>query len=76
MSTKVAVSNVSKTFGSNESLVYALKNISFTVEEGSFVVIIGPSGCGKTSLLRIIGGLIPPNGGGRRVESDALRALI
>lgn len=63
MSTKVAVSNVSKTFGSNESLVYALKNISFTVEEGSFVVIIGPSGCGKTSLLRIIGGLIPPNGG-------------
>ena len=63
MSTKVAVSNVSKTFGSNESLVYALKNISFTVEEGSFVVIIGPSGCGKTSLLRIIDGLIPPNGG-------------
>lgn len=63
MGTKVAVSNVSKTFGSDESLVYALKNISFTVEEGSFVVIIGPSGCGKTSLLRIIGGLIPPNGG-------------
>ena len=56
MSTKVAVSNVSKTFGSNESLVYALKNISFTVEEGSFVVIIGPSGCGKTSLLRIMVG--------------------
>ena len=63
MGTKVAVSNVSKTFGSDESLVYALKNISFTVEEGSFVVIIGPSGCGKTSLLRIIGGLIPPNRG-------------
>jgi len=56
MSTNVAVSNVSKTFGSNESLVYALKNISFTVEEGSFVVIIGPSGCGKTSLLRIMVG--------------------
>ncbi|MEE9551392.1 MAG: ABC transporter ATP-binding protein, partial [Candidatus Binatia bacterium] len=63
MGTKVEVRNVSKTFGSNESLVYALKNVSFTVEEGSFVVIIGPSGCGKTSLLRIIGGLIPPNGG-------------
>ncbi|MFQ5904609.1 MAG: ABC transporter ATP-binding protein [Candidatus Binatia bacterium] len=63
MGTKVEIGNISKTFGSNESQVFALKDVSFTVEEGSFVVIIGPSGCGKTSLLRIIDGLIPPSGG-------------
>ena len=63
MATKLEVRNVSRTFGSDANQVYALKDISFEVEEGSFVVIIGPSGCGKTSLLRIIGGLIPPSSG-------------
>ena len=32
-------------------------NVSFTVEEGSFVVLLGPSGCGKSTTLRIIAGL-------------------
>ena len=63
MTIKVEVKNVSRTFGADANQVYALKDISFEVEEGSFVVIIGPSGCGKTSILRIIGGLIDPSSG-------------
>ncbi len=72
MSAKVEIRKVSKTFGSNESKVYALRDASFTVEEGSFVVIIGPSGCGKTSLLRIIGGLIPPSEGEILIDGRAI----
>ena len=72
MSAKVEIRKVSKTFGSNESKVYALRDASFTVEEGSFVVIIGPSGCGKTSLLRFIGGLIPPSEGEILIDGRAI----
>lgn len=42
--------NVTKKFGS----VTALEDISFTVDDGSFVFITGPSGSGKTTLLRLI----------------------
>lgn len=44
------VKNVTKTFGR----IVALKNLSFTVEDGEFVFIAGPSGAGKTTLLRLI----------------------
>jgi sn-glycerol 3-phosphate transport system ATP-binding protein len=37
--------------------LYALEDVSFTVESGELVVILGPSGCGKSTLLRIIAGL-------------------
>lgn len=43
----------SKFFGGDE----ILKDISLTLEPGSFTVLTGPSGCGKTTLLRIIAGL-------------------
>ncbi|WP_226035840.1 ABC transporter ATP-binding protein [Aquibacillus saliphilus] len=41
----------------------ALKDISFTASEGSFISLLGPSGCGKTTLLSIIAGLIEPTRG-------------
>jgi NitT/TauT family transport system ATP-binding protein len=41
----------------------ALKNISFDVESGGFVVIVGPSGCGKSSLLMVLAGLTRPTSG-------------
>jgi multiple sugar transport system ATP-binding protein len=51
----VAIENLSKSFGPVE----VLKNISLTVDDGSFVVLVGPSGCGKSTLLRSIAGLEP-----------------
>ncbi|MFB9857109.1 ABC transporter ATP-binding protein [Paenarthrobacter aurescens] len=41
----------------------AVKNISLTVEDGEFLVLLGPSGCGKTTLLRMIAGLLDPTSG-------------
>lgn len=54
----ITVDGVSKVFTSrNNQRVMALREISLTVEEGEFVVLLGPSGCGKTTLLRIMGQL-------------------
>ena len=48
-------------FGGNQ--VEALRDVSFTVEQGEFVVMIGPSGCGKTTTVKMLNRLIEPSGG-------------
>ena len=53
------VSGVSKRFGTFE----AVRDLSFTVQRGSFFSILGPSGCGKTTLLRMIAGFSAPDSG-------------
>lgn len=55
------IKNLSKTYDDGTE---ALKNVSFTVEDGEFLVIIGLSGSGKSTLLRCINRLIEPTGGG------------
>src|SRR5213594_1752269 len=47
------ISHVSKSFGTFQ----ALKDVSLSIAESSFVCFLGPSGCGKTTLLRAIAGL-------------------
>ncbi|HXF68325.1 MAG TPA: ABC transporter ATP-binding protein [Thermoflexus sp.] len=49
----VRLEGVRKTFGK----VIALRDVSLTVEDGEFFVLLGPSGCGKTTLLRCVAGL-------------------
>ncbi len=55
--------NLSKQFKSGEKPVYALRDVSFTIERGEFVGIVGPSGSGKSTLLGIISGLDSPTSG-------------
>jgi ABC-2 type transport system ATP-binding protein len=45
----------------------AVKNVSFTIEAGSFTGLIGANGAGKTTLLKMLSGLIPPTSGEARV---------
>lgn len=55
----IAVSNVSKSFGSFS----ALKDVSLDIRKGEFFSLLGPSGCGKTTLLRAIAGFEDPDSG-------------
>ena len=50
-------------FVSRNGEVEALAGVSFSTRPDEFVCIVGPSGCGKTTLLKIIGGLLPPTAG-------------
>ena len=54
--------DVSKTYGT-EPPIYALREVSFAVDEGELVAIVGPSGSGKTTLLHVIGTLELPSTG-------------
>ncbi|GJM35206.1 MAG: sugar ABC transporter ATP-binding protein [Saprospiraceae bacterium] len=51
---EVKLSNIGKTYKEGTQ---AVKNVTFTVKDKEFVVLVGPSGCGKTSTLRMIAGL-------------------
>lgn len=53
----VEVKNVSKTYKTADIEFKALKNVSFTLEEGKIMTILGPSGSGKSTLLNILGGI-------------------
>ena len=57
------VEHLCKTYGSGDTQVDALKDLSFSVEKGEFVAIIGPSGSGKSTLLHILGGVDTPTSG-------------
>ncbi len=57
------VKSISKTYGSGETAVHALKNVSFSVPKGEFVAIVGESGSGKTTLLNMLGALDTPTSG-------------
>ena len=57
------VKMLSKTYGSGDTAVHALKNVSFAVPKGEFVAIVGESGSGKSTLLNMIGALDTPTEG-------------
>lgn len=54
------VQSISKTYGSGETAVRALKNVSFSVPKGEFVAVVGESGSGKSTLLNMLGALDVP----------------
>lgn len=57
------VKNLTKNYGKGVTLVKALDDVSFTVEEGEFVAIVGSSGSGKSTLLHILGAVDKPTSG-------------
>ena len=54
---RMEINGISKTFYSDKGYFTAIKDVSFDVNDGEFLVILGPGRCGKTVLLNIIAGL-------------------
>ena len=71
----IKVENLCKTYGSGNSEVKALDNVSFSVEKGEFLAIIGPSGSGKSTLLHMLGGVDKPTSGKVIVNGQDVYAL-
>ena len=71
----VTFEHVYKTYGSGEGEVHALKDASFTIDQGEIAVILGQSGAGKTTLLNILGGMDTLTSGKVFLEGREVSAL-
>ena len=66
----ITFKNVIKSYTVADKTFNALKNISFTLPKGEFVVILGPSGAGKSTLLNLIGGMDKPTKGDIIIDNE------
>ena len=71
----VKFENVSRIYTSGDHELRALDRVSFTLDEGKFVVILGPSGAGKSTLLNMLGGLDSPSEGKITVNGKDISKL-
>lgn len=75
MSSIIELQELNKTFGSGESQVNALQNVSISIEKGDIFGIIGLSGAGKSTLVRCINLLERPDSGKVLFHGEDLLAL-
>jgi ABC-type sugar transport system ATPase subunit len=68
---RIDLVNLTKRFGA----VVAVNDLSFTIEDGEFVVFVGPSGCGKTTTLRMIAGFEDPSAGEIRIDGRVVNDI-
>ncbi len=69
------VKSISKTYGSGETAVRALKNVSFSVPKGEFVTVVGESGSGKSTLLNMLGALDAPTSGKVLIDGNDIFSM-
>ena len=63
MSELFKVNSLTKEYRSGGEKIYALKELSLSLDSGDYLAIVGPSGAGKSTLLHSLGGLDSPSGG-------------
>lgn len=71
----IEVKALSKFYGTGESRFQVLKNISLTIADGDFAVILGASGSGKSTLLNVMSGLERPDSGQILYDGEDIAAL-
>ena len=67
----LSLNGLSKHYGD----FYAVREVSLTIADGEFLVLLGPSGCGKTTTLRMIAGFIEPSAGHVRLAGQDVTLL-
>ncbi len=68
---RIELVNLAKSYGP----VRAVRDLSFDIEDGEFIVFVGPSGCGKTTTLRLIAGFEEPDRGEIRIDGRVVNDL-
>ena len=71
----IAIEHVWKTYGSGDTTVHALRDVSLVVERGDYVAIMGASGSGKSTLMNIIGCLDLPTAGRYLLDGVDVREI-
>jgi putative ABC transport system ATP-binding protein len=69
------VREVTKSFGSGDSAVMAVREVTMIVADGEFVAIVGRSGSGKSTLMSLLGGLEQPTSGSIQVNGEEITRL-
>ncbi len=75
MSPVIQTLGLTKTYGTKDAAVHALRGIDLTVEAGEFVALIGPSGSGKSTLMAILGCLDSPTSGTYALDGHEVQGL-
>mgnify|MGYP001002463021 CR=1 FL=1 len=73
--TIIRMENVTKLYEMGESVVHALRGISFSIDQGEFISIMGPSGSGKSTCMNMIGCLDRPTSGSYKLDGDEVATL-
>ncbi|HEY5589206.1 MAG TPA: ATP-binding cassette domain-containing protein, partial [Candidatus Paceibacterota bacterium] len=72
MNNFIELKNVKKTYHMGEVIIKAVDDVSFSIEEGEFVVVIGASGAGKTTILNLLGGMDQVTSGNIVVDGNEI----
>jgi len=73
---KLDIQQLSVTFEQNGQPVHALRDVTFQVMAGEFVILIGPSGSGKSTLFNVITGLLTPTSGSAFIDGNPVQPGI
>ena len=70
----LSIEHLTRVYGTGDTAVTALNDVSFTVEAGEFIAIIGSSGSGKSTLMHLMGGVDRPTSGTVRLQGQNIFA--
>ena len=71
----IEMAHVTKSYDMGEETIFALNNVSLSIERNEYVAIMGPSGSGKSTLMNIIGCLDRPTSGEYRLRGEPVSEL-
>ena len=70
----LSIEHLTRVYGTGDTAVTALNDVSFTVETGEFIAIIGSSGSGKSTLMHLMGGVDRPTSGTVKLQGQDIFA--